>query len=214
MVIGILALQGAVEAHARQLTALDVDVRSVRRPDDLRGLSAIVIPGGESTTISMQLESSGLVDPLRAAIAEGLPVLGTCAGMIMLATGISDGRPDQIALGALDIDVLRNGYGRQTSSFETEIDIVSGEPGSQAGAHARARPFHAVFIRAPRVTRVGDGVEVLAVHDGDPVLVRQGSVMAAAFHPELTDDHAVHRLLVEAAEHHDVTRHTNDLEEG
>ncbi|MEY2975076.1 MAG: pyridoxal 5-phosphate synthase glutaminase subunit PdxT [Actinomycetota bacterium] len=207
MVIGILALQGAVEAHARHLTSLGVAVRPVRSPGDLAGLAALVLPGGESTTISMQLESSGLTEPLRRAIAEGLPVLGTCAGMILLATGIRDGRPDQIALAALDIDVLRNGYGRQTASFETDLDLVpdGAEP-------SRAQRVHAVFIRAPRVTRVGPEVEILAVHDGHPVLVRQGSILAASFHPELTDDHAVHQMLVAAAEHH-MTRHANDLEE-
>lgn len=191
MVIGILALQGATEAHVRQLDTLGVPHRLVRRPADLVGLSGLVIPGGESTSISMLLESSELLDPLRAAITAGLPVLGTCAGMIMLATKIHDGRPDQVALGAIDIAVLRNGYGRQLASFETELTI--GVPG------CAAHTSHAVFIRAPRVVTTGPGVEVLATHDDDPVLVRQGAVIAAAYHPELTSDTTVHHLLVESA---------------
>ena len=191
MVIGVLALQGATEAHAQRLEALGVPYRLVRLPVDLAGLSGLVIPGGESTSISM-LESSGLLEPLRAALADGLPVLGTCAGMIMLAHEIHDGRPDQIALDAIDIAVLRNGYGRQLASFETDLTI--GVPGRDEHA------AHAVFIRAPRVVSTGPGVEILASHEDDPVLVRQDNVIAAAYHPELTADQRVHRLLVDLAE--------------
>lgn len=205
MVIGVLALQGAADAHIRHLTALGVDIRRVRLPADLDGLSGLVIPGGESTSISMQMESSGLTGPLRDAIDTGLPVLGTCAGMIMLATGIHDGRPDQVALGAIDIVVLRNGYGRQLASFETELEITT---------DSLRRQVHGVFIRAPRVVGVGPDVEVLARYADDPVLVRRGPIIAAAFHPELTDDDTVHRLLVEAADAFDTTRQNNDLEEG
>ena len=192
MVIGVLALQGATEAHAQRLEALGVPYRLVRLPVDLAGLSGLVIPGGESTSISMLLESSGLLEPLRAALADGLPVLGTCAGMIMLAREIHDGRPDQIALGSIDISVLRNGYGRQLASFETDLTI--GVPGRDEHA------AHAVFIRAPRVVSTGPGVEILASHGDDPVLVRQDNVIAAAYHPELTADQTVHRLLVDLAE--------------
>jgi 5'-phosphate synthase pdxT subunit len=175
-------------------------------PEDLDGLSGLVIPGGESTSISMQMESSGLTGPLRAAIGDGLPVLGTCAGMIMLSRRIHDGRPDQVAMGAIDIEVLRNGYGRQRASFETDLEIVLDGSAPQR--------VHGVFIRAPKVVGVGAGVEILASHDGDPVLVRSGPIIAAAFHPELTDDDTVHRLLVEAADAYDMRRQTNDLEEG
>lgn len=192
MVIGVLALQGATEAHVRQLESLGVSHRLVRLPADLVDLSGLVVPGGESTSISMLLESSGLLDPVRAALAGGLPVLGTCAGMIMLAAEIHDGRPDQIALGAIDIAVLRNGYGRQLASFETDLEIHI--PGRAA------HTAHAVFIRAPRVVAIGPGVEVLASHGGDPVLVREANVIAAAYHPELTSDGTVHRLLVELGE--------------
>ena len=144
------------------------------------------MPGGESTTMSNLLTSSGLFDEVKARLSDGMPVFGTCAGLILLATEVLDGRPDQRSFGALDVTVRRNGYGRQLDSFETDLDV--------AGLDG---PFHGVFIRAPRVESVGPGVEVLASHDGDPVLVRQDRVMAAAFHPELTPDRRLHAAFVE-----------------
>jgi 5'-phosphate synthase pdxT subunit len=184
--IGVLALQGAFRAHCIRLAELGVATRDVRRPADLAGVDALVMPGGESTTMSNLLTSSGLFDEIKARLSDGLPVFGTCAGMILLATEVHDGRPDQRTFGALDITVQRNGYGRQRDSFETELDV----DGFDA-------PFHGVFIRAPRVESVGPAVEVLATHQDDAVLVRQGRVMAAAFHPELTSDRRLHAAFVE-----------------
>ncbi len=186
MRVGVLALQGAFRAHRARFADLGLEAPEVRRPDDLAGLDAIVMPGGESTTMSNLLTSSGLFDELKARISDGLPVFGTCAGMILLATEVHDGRPDQRSFGALDITVQRNGYGRQVDSFEAELDV--------AGFDA---PFHGVFIRAPRVESVGPAVEVLARHHDDAVLVRQGRIVAAAFHPELTADHRLHAAFVE-----------------
>jgi pyridoxal 5'-phosphate synthase pdxT subunit len=185
--IGVLALQGAFGAHRARLADLGVEAPEVRRPADVADLDALVMPGGESTTMSTLLTSSGLFDELKAMISDGLPVFGTCAGMILLASEVHDGRADQRSFGALDITVQRNGYGRQLESFETDLD-VAGLPEA---------PFHGVFIRAPRVESAGPHVEVLAEHRGDPVLVRQGHVMAAAFHPELTADHRLHARFVE-----------------
>jgi 5'-phosphate synthase pdxT subunit len=196
--IGVLALQGDVREHAAALADLGELARLVRRPSDLDGLAGIVLPGGESTTLSLLLESSGLFDPLAAALGSGLPVLGTCAGMILLASDVLDGRPDQRRFNVIELTVRRNGYGRQRASFECDLDIdldgVAGEP------------FHAVFIRAPVVEAYGPDVEVLAalpvVPDGpsdapSPVICRQGSVLVAAFHPELTEDRRLHRLFVD-----------------
>ena len=180
-VVGVLALQGAFAAHERALSHIGVATRQVRVPAQLDGLAGLVLPGGESTTMSRLLHTSGLFDPLAAALAGGLPVFGTCAGMILLATNVLDGRPDQRSFCIIDVTVRRNGYGRQIDSFETDLK-VSGE----------SRPFHAVFIRAPKVEAVGPGVEVLATHDGVPVVARQGSAMVASFHPELTDDARLH----------------------
>jgi 5'-phosphate synthase pdxT subunit len=184
--VGVLALQGAFAAHRARLTELGVEAPEIRLPADLAGLDALVMPGGESTTMSSLLTSSGLFDELKAGISDGLPVFGTCAGMILLATEVHDGRPDQRSFGALDITVQRNGYGRQLDSFETDLDVT--------GLDA---PFHGVFIRAPRVESVGPAVEVLARHQDDAVLVRQGRIVAAAFHPELTADHRLHAAFVE-----------------
>lgn len=184
-VVGVLALQGAFAAHERALAQLGVATRQVRTPAHLVGLAGLVMPGGESTTMSRLLATSGLFDELKALIADGLPVFGTCAGMILLATEVLDGRPDQRSFGAIDVAVRRNGYGRQIDSFETDI-VVVGE----------TDPFHAVFIRAPKVESVGQGVEVLARHEGVPVLARQGAVMVASFHPELTDDARLHQIFV------------------
>jgi 5'-phosphate synthase pdxT subunit len=197
--IGVLALQGAFEPHQRRLEQLGASVRQIRRPEQLDGLHGLVIPGGESTTMSMLLESSGLYDGVGAAIDDGVAVLGTCAGMILLATEVLDGRDDQRCLGAIDITVRRNGYGRQRQSFETDLaprwsDDVAGDSVGSPLSHDRLR---AVFIRAPRVERWADHVEVAAYWDGAPVLMRQGAVVVAAFHPELTDDDRVHRWFLD-----------------
>ena len=189
MLIAVLALQGAFRAHAQRLAELGVDTREARRPADLSGIDGLVMPGGESTTMSSLLTSSGLFDELKPRISDGLPVFGTCAGMILLATEVLDGRPDQRTFGAIDLTVRRNGYGRQLDSFETDLALDG--PGD---------PFHGVFIRAPRVETVGPAVEVLASHDGVPVLVRQGRAMAASFHPELTPDTRLHERFVELVE--------------
>jgi len=157
----------------------------VRTADQLDLVDALVIPGGESTTISMLLERGGLLGPLRHRLGAGLPVLGTCAGLILMSQRILDGRSDQHALDVIDLDVRRNGYGTQLDSFEADIEVDGFDT-----------PFHAVFIRAPVVERAGSQVHVLASVDGDPVLCRQGRVMVAAFHPELSDDDRIHRLFV------------------
>jgi pyridoxal 5'-phosphate synthase pdxT subunit len=179
--VGVLALQGAFAAHQRALADVGASSRQVRQPGDLDGIDALVIPGGESTTMSKLLTSSGLFDGIKALLSDGLPVLGTCAGMILLATEVLDGRPDQLSFGAIDVSVQRNGYGRQVDSFETDLDVVGLE-----------LPFHAVFIRAPKVVAIGANVEVLAEYDGVPVVARQGHVMVASFHPELTGDARLH----------------------
>ncbi|MFM9084302.1 MAG: pyridoxal 5'-phosphate synthase glutaminase subunit PdxT [Actinomycetota bacterium] len=184
--VGVLALQGAFSAHAETLVELGVSCREVRTPEDLAQVDALVIPGGESSTISQLLESSGLVEPLRARLGGGMPAFGTCAGMILLAARIVDGRDDQISLSVLDIVVRRNAFGRQVDSFEAEIDTVVG-------------PFHGVFIRAPRIETTGPGVEVLGRLGDEPVLVREGRVLAASFHPELSGDARLHRLFLQCA---------------
>jgi 5'-phosphate synthase pdxT subunit len=186
--IGVLALQGAVQRHAEALEALGAEAVAVRTPDDLAGIEAIVLPGGESTTLSHLLSTSGLFDPLAERLADGLPAFGTCAGMILLARDVLDGRPDQRSFGVVDVAVRRNAFGRQIDSFEAAL-AVDGLAGGD---------FPAVFIRAPVVERVGEGVEVLAVVGDRAVLCRQGPVLVAAFHPELSDDLRLHqRFLVE-----------------
>jgi len=189
--IGVLALQGAFAAHAEVVRRLGREPREVRLPHDLDDCEALVMPGGESTTMSKLLETSQLFDPIAKRIADGMPVFGTCAGMILLARTVLDGRDDQRSFDAIDIDVQRNAYGRQVDSFETDLTL-----------DGQAEPLHAVFIRAPRIVRMGADVTVLAEHDGTPVLVRSNTVMAASFHPELTNDDRVHRMfldLVDAA---------------
>lgn len=185
---GVLALQGAFARHRRSLESLGLSVRDVRLPRDLDGLAGIVLPGGESTTLCRLLETSGLRRPLGDAIRSGLPTLGTCAGMILLATNVEDRRADQWSYGAIDLDVRRNAYGRQLDSFEGPVDLAGDSV-----------PFPAVFIRAPRVVRLGEGVEVLGRSGDEPVLVRRGSVTVAAFHPELTDDLRIHSGFAESA---------------
>jgi pyridoxal 5'-phosphate synthase pdxT subunit len=179
--VGVLALQGAFAAHLERLSVLGAEATEVRRPPDLVGLDAIVMPGGESTTMSKLLQSAGLFDELKRRIGDGFPVFGTCAGMILLATDVLDGRPDQQCFGAIELTVRRNGYGRQVDSFEADLDVTG-----------LASPFHAVFIRAPLVTAVGPHVEILATYNDHVVLARQGGVMVASFHPELTNDGRLH----------------------
>ena len=179
--IGILALQGAFRAHELSVRRLGADSLQVRTPDDLDRVDALVMPGGESTTMSHLLTTSQLFDPIAKRLADDMPTFGTCAGMILLSTHVHDAREDQRSFACLDVDVRRNAYGRQVDSFEADLDVVGFDS-----------PFHAVFIRAPRVERVGSGVDVLAEHDGVAVLVRQGAIMAASFHPELTDDSRIH----------------------
>ncbi len=190
MKVGVLALQGASARHASMLTRLGAEPVTVRSPADLSDISALVLPGGESTTMSMLLESSGLFEPLSERLADGLPALGTCAGMILLGRDILDGRSDQRCFGAIDIDVRRNAFGRQVDSFEADLAIEG------MGEGVTDQPMHAVFIRAPVVERIGTGVDVLATVEGRPVLCRQGPVIVAAFHPELGDDPRLHELFL------------------
>ena len=184
-VVGVLALQGAFEAHQHVLRDLGVESAQVRTPSDLESVDALVMPGGESTTMSHLLQTSGLFNSIDARLKQGMPVFGTCAGMILLAKGVLDGRSDQRSFGAIDIDVKRNAYGRQIDSFETDISI-----------DGMVEDFHAVFIRAPQIARLGDDVTVLARHNQDVVLARQDSVMVASFHPELTSDSRIHSMFI------------------
>jgi 5'-phosphate synthase pdxT subunit len=186
MKAGVLSLQGAFREHCEVLDALGVDAVEVRVPEHLSGVDALFLPGGESTTMSRLLDTSGLFDPVRELVHDGVPTFGTCAGMILLARDVVDGRPDQHGFDLLDVRVRRNGYGRQIASFEADLDVRDVPGGS----------FRGVFIRAPFVERVGAGVEVLAEHEGVPVLVREGSVWASSFHPELSGDLRLHERFV------------------
>jgi 5'-phosphate synthase pdxT subunit len=188
--IGVLALQGAFARHVAMLRAVGAAPAEVRTPAQLDDVDALVLPGGESTTMSMLLESSGLFEPVASRLAAGMPAFGTCAGMILLGASIVDGRADQRCFGAIDIDVRRNGYGRQVDSFETALAVDGMADG----------PFDATFIRAPVVERVGPDVSVLAAADGHAVLCRQGRVLVAAFHPELGDDVRLHDLFLDTVE--------------
>jgi len=179
--IGIVALQGDVREHAHLVRSLGWKPHQVRLPEDLRDLDGLIFPGGESTTIARLADRFGLVEPLRQAITGGLPTFGTCAGMIFLASEVAES--SQLVLGVLDATVQRNAFGRQNDSFEADLDVKGFD-----------EPFHAVFIRAPWFGRVGKEVEVLAELDGHPVLVRQGTIVAAAFHPELTGDSRLHKM--------------------
>ena len=186
MTTGVLALQGAFALHEQVLRGLGETTVQVRRPEHLDGLDRLVVPGGESTTMSMLAERSGLIEPLERFVASGRPVLGTCAGAILLSTKVLDGRADQRCLGAIDLTTRRNGFGRQVESFSEDIDVpVLGEV-----------PFHAVCIRAPVIESVGPDVEVLARIDDHPALVRQGAIMVSIFHPELAGDPRVHELFL------------------
>jgi 5'-phosphate synthase pdxT subunit len=193
--VGVLALQGDVREHVATLGSLGADPVVVGTPADTRGLEALVLPGGESTTMSLLLQSSGLDVELRRMVKDGLPMLGTCAGMILLASDVLDGRPDQVSFAAIDITVQRNGFGRQVSSFETDLDVKGFD-----------EPMHAVFIRAPLVERVGGSVDVLAEVDlpggggRRPVVCRQGNVIVSSFHPELSGDNRLHAALLSRAE--------------
>ncbi|MFF8512410.1 pyridoxal 5'-phosphate synthase glutaminase subunit PdxT [Streptomyces sp. NPDC015492] len=186
-VIGVLALQGDVREHLIALAAADAVARPVRRPEELAEIDGLVIPGGESTTISKLAELFGMAEPLRERIAAGLPVYGTCAGLIMLAEKILDPRSGQETFGGIDMIVRRNAFGRQNESFEAGVTVAGIKDG----------PVEGVFIRAPWVESVGAEVEVLAEHDGHIVAVRQGRVLATSFHPELTGDHRIHALFVD-----------------
>lgn len=187
MKAGVLALQGAFREHREVLEALGIHAVEVRTPDHLAGIDALLLPGGESTTMSRLLVTSGLRGPLLDRLGEGLPVLGTCAGLILVAGEVLDGRPDQEPLAAIDLTVRRNAYGRQRDSFEADL-VVTGLAGGT---------FPGVFIRAPAIERVGPGVEVLAEHDDRPVLVRQGAVWVSTFHPEIAGDLRIHQAFLQ-----------------
>ena len=181
--VGVLALQGDFREHAAVFSRLGVEVREVRLPEDLDGIDAVVIPGGESTTIGKLAVRFGVLDPLRRLILDGLPTYGTCAGLIFSAMAVTEG--DQPLLGVLDVVVQRNAFGRQNESFEADLDV-----------QGLSQPFHAVFIRAPWVAKVGSGVETLATVGEHPVMVRQGNILGTSFHPELTGDDRIHEMLI------------------
>jgi pyridoxal 5'-phosphate synthase pdxT subunit len=190
--VGILALQGDVREHARSVAQLGSVPVEVRTPGELEKVDALILPGGESTTMSLLLESSGLLEPVRDRLRLGMPAFGTCAGMILLASEVVDGREDQRCFGAIDIGVRRNAFGRQVDSFETDLEVQGFDS-----------PLHAVFIRAPIVDWVGSDVEVLATVTGKdgqerPVVCRQGQVLVAAFHPELSGDLRLHQEFLAA----------------
>ena len=189
MKVGVLALQGAFREQREVLDALGVEAIEVRTPAELGALDALILPGGESTTMSKLLDSSSVRAPLGELLADGLPVFGTCAGMILLARDVVDGRPDQQSFGVVDVAVRRNAYGRQRDSFEAPLNVS----GMVGGA------FPGVFIRAPRIEHAGDDVEVLATYDGHPVLARQGAVWVASFHPELSGDLRLHERFLQGA---------------
>jgi pyridoxal 5'-phosphate synthase pdxT subunit len=182
--VGVLALQGDVREHIRILDSLGAEASEVKKQGQLDLVEALVIPGGESTTIGKLAVRFELLDPLRRAVGEGLPVYGTCAGMILLAGAVTEG--DQPLIGALDVVVRRNAFGRQNESFEADLDVTGFDS-----------PFHAVFIRAPWIEKVGSEVEVLSEIDEHPVMVRQGTILATSFHPELTGDGRIHQMLLD-----------------
>lgn len=183
MRVGVLALQGDFREHAALLTSIGADPVLIRKAEELAGIEALVIPGGESTTIGKLADRYGLLEPLRQTVRSGLPTLGTCAGLIFLAAGTTGSA--QIHLGVLDVVVERNAFGRQVDSFETDLDVAGMD-----------EPLHAVFIRAPVVDKVGADVEVMAAVGDNPVMVRQGAIVATSFHPELTGETRVHKLML------------------
>ncbi len=186
MKIGVLGLQGDFREHARALEDAGATALVVRRPEEVGEVDALVVPGGESTTIGKLLDRFGILAPLRDRVGGGMPLYGTCAGLILMAKEIEGPQDAPHRLGVMDVTVRRNAYGRQVDSFEADLD-VKGLDG----------PYRAVFIRAPAVERAGDGVEVLASVDGKPVLLRQGHMLASTFHPEMTGDNRVHSMFVE-----------------
>lgn len=190
MKIGVLGLQGDVREHGRALDRAGATPVVVTRAEELAGVDAMVVPGGESTTIGKLLERFELLEPLRERAAGGMPLLGTCAGLILMARDVigAENAPHRVA--CLDVAVRRNAYGRQVASFETDVSIAGLD-----------EPFRAVFIRAPQIERVGDAVEVLAEVSGAPVMVRSGPLLGTAFHPEMTDDPRVHELFVTMVRH-------------
>lgn len=181
---GVLALQGDFREHLKMLQEIGTDPIPVRTPEELADVEALVIPGGESTTIGKLAHRFALIEPLKDLINAGMPVYGTCAGLIFLSAAVTEG--EQHLLGVLDAVVQRNAFGRQNESFEEDLDILG-----------LGTPFRAVFIRAPWVAKLGEEVEVLATIDSHPVMVRQGTILASSFHPELTDDTRIHRMLVD-----------------
>lgn len=187
--VGVLAMQGAFAMHVEACTEIGFDAIEVRTAEQLATVDRVIIPGGESTTMSMMLDRNELRQPLQQRLADGMPAFGTCAGMILLATDVADGRSDQKSFASIDIGVRRNGYGRQNQSFSDDVFIDRIDDPT--------RGFHAVFIRAPRVERVGQDVEVLVDYDDDPVLCQQNSILVAAFHPELSSDRRLHRYFCE-----------------
>lgn len=187
--IGVLALQGAFAKHAEQLTALGVEAVEIRRPQQLERCDGLIIPGGESTTLTKLMRLYDFHEPIRI-FAKSHPVMGTCAGLIMVATDVDDERVEP--LGLIDMSVARNAYGRQIESFITDVD---------ASFLDDDKPFRTIFIRAPQIREVGPEVEVLLKHDDIPIMVRQGHIFALAFHPELTDDPRIHRYFFEACRH-------------
>jgi 5'-phosphate synthase pdxT subunit len=199
MKIGVLALQGAFREHEEVLGSLHVPAIEVRQPEDLHGCDGLILPGGETTTQRKLAHSYGLWDPLARLGRQGMPILATCAGLILLAKRI-DGEPDS-SLALLDLDVRRNAYGRQVFSFETLLAVPR-----FAGASGPPDPFRAIFIRAPRIVRVGQDVSVLASHEGDPVAVEQGNILGLSFHPELTQDDRFHTYFLEAVRRHKASR--------
>lgn len=187
MKVGVLALQGAFREHREVLEALGAEPVEVRVVDDLAGCEGLVLPGGESTVMAKLLASSGLLEPLREHLRDGMPTLATCAGLILVARDVLDRAVDDPGLDALDVRVQRNAYGSQRQSFEAPITVE----------HLGGRPFPGVFIRAPAILEVGPAVEVLARHEGRPVLVRSGSLWAATFHPELSEDLRLHQRFLQ-----------------
>ena len=187
MKVGVLALQGDVREHVSALIACGINPVQVRRPSELAEVDALVLPGGESTTIAQLAEIFGLLDPIKSRIASGMPVYGSCAGMILFADSILDAKDGQKTFGGLDITVRRNAFGRQVDSFESDITFDDGS----------SDLIKAVFIRAPWVEKIGPGVKVLSSVDSHPVAVRSTHLLATSFHPELTGDHRIHRYFIE-----------------
>lgn len=188
MKIGVLALQGDVREHARAIEGAGATAIPVKSADEIDTVDALVLPGGESTTIGRLLDRFGLLERLRARVASGMPLYGTCAGMILMAKEITGPHSAEHRIEALDITVRRNAYGRQVDSFEADVEVAG-----------LCDPFRAVFIRAPVVERVGPDVKVVATHDGSPVVVREGALLASSFHPEMTADGRLHELFVDMA---------------